>query len=408
MRANVRHGYDRFYGCDYSYALPSRGRYQWQWFWDSCFHAIALSRIDVEMAKRELHTLLIPQRADGFLGHITFWGCGFPLRRMFGGQQRLREWRLRNTGMLQPPVLAQALLSVWRASGDDSFLAELLPKVRAWHDWLARERDALNDGLIGVISPYESGMDNSPAYDAALGLHRPGRRGLLFKNWLLDWHNSIRGRGHDYREALRRDRLVMIDPFMNAVYADGWDALSELHDHLGESELASSAASRSALTLNALNDQCWDESSARWLFLRGHERIPERTLTVASIFPLIIGGMDRERVSRVLEKQLLHPDHFWTTYPVPSVAASEPTFDPDGESTIWRGPVCLNLNWLLARGLRGHGFDDVAHKLESKSVAMASREFREFYSPLSGKGLRGLNFGWATIAVDMPTVSIIA
>jgi len=86
---------------------------------------------------------------------------------------------------------------------------------------------------------------------------------------------------------------------------------------------------------------------------------------------------------------------------VPSVAASKETFDPEGEAAIWRGPACLNLNWLLARGLRQHGFDDAAYHIEQKSLAMASRDFREFYSPLSGRGLRGANFGWATVAVDM-------
>ena len=65
----------------------------------------------------------------------------------------------------------------------------------------------------------------------------------------------------------------------------------------------------------------------------------------------------------------------------------------------------MNLNWLLSRGLRRHGFDSVAQEIETKSIEMASRDFREFYSPLTGRGMRGTDFGWATVAVDMPAMN---
>lgn len=408
MRANARSGYDRHYRAEYSYVMPSPGRYTWQWFWDSCFHAVALGRIAPDMAKRELETLLTPQRSDGFLGHITYWGrLGSVLGTLFG-QSRIQEWRGRNSGIIQPPVLAQALLSVWRATGDDHFMNAMLPKVEAYYEWLARHRDEKSDGLIGVISPYECGLDNSPAYDSALGLDKPTRRSLLWKNWMLDWHNSLLGRGHDYSRLLRRNRMIMIDPFMNAVYADGWDAIGIMHRHRGETELADRAQAMCNKTMQSLNQRCWDDSQGYWIHLRGAERHPETTLTIASIFPLIIGDMDSSKVSRVVEDHLLHPDRFWTPYPVPSVAASEPTFDPESEDCIWRGPVCLNLNWLLARGLRRHGMTEAAEEIEQKSIEMASKDFREFYSPMSGRGMRGTDFGWATVAVDMPAIDLAA
>ena len=405
MRQNVRSGFDPRYRFHYSYVMPSPGRYQWQWFWDSCFHAIALSRLDVEMAKRELQTLMVPQREDGFIGHLTYWGRRGAVLSAIFGQSRPGEWRRRNSGMIQPPVLAQALLSVWRASRDTDFLRSILPKVRGFYEWLARERDTRSDGLIGVVSPYECGLDNSPAYDAALGLKRPRRRSLLWKNWLLDMHNAYMGGGFDYHRLLKRNRMVMIDPFVNAVYADGWDAIATMHEELGELELANRAYEMRNKTIAGLERQCWDEKDGRWIFLSGSDRTPERALTVACIMPIIISGIDPGKVSRVVEGHLLNPDQFWTEHPVPSVAASEDTFDPEGESTIWRGPVCLNLNWLLARGLRRRGYDDVAEEIETKSKLMAAREFREFYSPLTGRGLRGENFGWATVAVDMPSIA---
>lgn len=398
---NVRTGFDPYYGQQFTYVMPSVGRYEWQWFWDSCFHAIALSTLDVELAKAELSTLLIPQRGDGFVGHITYWGRWGAFASAMAGQSSFGDWRRRNTGMIQPPVLAQALLRVVEESGDANYLQRMLPKVRSFYDWLDRERSPDGDGLIGVVSPYECGLDNSPAYDAELGLQMPGRRQLLWKNWLLDWHNALFGKGHNFGRLRDRNRFILIEPFMNAVYADGWDAIGMMHELLDQGNEAASAREMSDRTMRALNDQCWDESLGRWVYLRGAERIPDHTLAVGSIFPLIIGVQDNRKIAEVVERHLTNEEEFWTSYPVPSVSISEPTFDAEGESTIWRGPVCLNLNWLLGRGLRRHGFRDIAQSIETKSIEMANRDFREFYSPLSGRGLRGSDFGWATVAVDM-------
>ncbi len=403
MRASWRTGFDPYYKRRYGYAKPSPGRYPWQWFWDSCFHAIALSKLDVDMAKQELRSLLMPQRDDGFVGHITFWGHAGALVSAVAGQSRPFEWRRRNTGMIQPPVLAQALLSVWETSDDYEFLVEMLPMVKRYYQWLAHERTDGNDDLIWIVSPYEAGLDNCPAFDAELGLSDPGRASLLWRNWLLDWHNGVLGRGHSYRRLRTRNRFLMIDPFVNAVYADGWHAISIMSEAMDRDDDAATASDMHRRITQSLNDACWDDGEMRWLYLRSNNRVPDRTLAIGTIMPLIIPEQTPAKVTEVVEAHLLNPDEFWTPYPVPSVAVSEPTFDAEGESTIWRGPVCLNLNWLLARGLRQHGLAEAASHVEGKSREMASRDFREFYSPLSGRGLRGTNFGWATVAVDMPT-----
>jgi hypothetical protein len=93
---------------------------------------------------------------------------------------------------------------------------------------------------------------------------------------------------------------------------------------------------------------------------------------------------------------------YWLDFPVPSVARSEPSFDPTGESMIWRGPAAMNLNWLLVRGLRRSGLAAEADRIADRSAMMAGRSgFREFYNPLTGGGLRGKRFGWATSVIDM-------
>ncbi len=48
-----------------------------------------------------------------------------------------------------------------------SKLRELLPKLMSYHEWWYRERDPGNTGLVCSYHPWESGMDNSPAWDDA-------------------------------------------------------------------------------------------------------------------------------------------------------------------------------------------------------------------------------------------------
>jgi hypothetical protein len=397
--ANRRTGYDPFYKYEYEYTIPSQGRYHWQWFWDSCFHIIALARLNPKMAVIELDSLLVPQQSNGFIGHLTYWGRRGGFMSAVYGQSRFGEWRRRHSGMIQPPVLAHALEELWLQTGDSKLLATYLPRVRAFYDWLSRERDTDGSGLIGIVSPYEAGTDNNPSFDAALGVSNPGRMRILWENRKLDWYNIIRGKNFDYRTLIKRDRFVVIDPFMNAVYADAWSTLSRMHKANGDSEAAIIAGEQAAKTTASLNERCWDSERGHYTYLHGADQHPDTTLSVGAIFPLILQGTPKDRIASVMEQYVTNPDHFWRPFPVPSVAASENSYDAESEAMIWRGPICMNLNWLLARGFKSHGYLNEAKVISERSKEAAFKDFREFYSPETGRGMRGTRFGWATAAV---------
>src|SRR6058998_2418738 len=75
---NWREGFRPADGVPFAYTCPSPGHYPWQWYWDSCFTAIAWRRFDPSRARRELESLLAAQQPDGFIGHTIFWDT--PLR----------------------------------------------------------------------------------------------------------------------------------------------------------------------------------------------------------------------------------------------------------------------------------------------------------------------------------------
>jgi len=397
--ANRRTGYDPFYKVQYEYSIPSQGRYHWQWFWDSGFHIIALARLHPAMAIAELDSLLTPQQVNGFIGHLTYWGKRGAIMSAIYGQSRFGEWRRRHSGMIQPPVLAHALEELWLQIGDLKILSTYLPRVRAYYDWLSRERDADQSGLIGIVSPYEAGTDNNPSFDRSLGLSDPGRIGILWANRKLDWYNIVRGKNFDYRTLLKRNRFVVIDPFMNSVYADAWSTLARMHGALEETEAATTANQHATTTTAALNERCWDSNRGHYVYLHGSEQSPDTTLSVGAIFPLILEGTPKDRIASVMERYVTDAKHFCRPFPVPSVAASESSYEAESEAMIWRGPICMNLNWLLTRGFKSRGYTEEAKTISERSKEAAFKDFREFYSPETGRGMRGTKFGWATAAV---------
>jgi hypothetical protein len=74
--------------------------------------------------------------------------------------------------LTQPPLHARAALEVARRAGDraagDAFLRRGFPRLAAQHAYLAGRRDAGGGGLAAIVHPWESGLDDSPAWDEPL------------------------------------------------------------------------------------------------------------------------------------------------------------------------------------------------------------------------------------------------
>jgi glycogen debranching enzyme len=121
---------------------------------------IMLARLgECELAQRNLRSLFAMQEEDGFIGHMVFWQQALPVRRSDVMQARptWRALRPHMSALIQPCLAAMTLLCLFEADGDRVFLGELYAKVRRYHEWLATHRDFDGDGLITIISPFESG-----------------------------------------------------------------------------------------------------------------------------------------------------------------------------------------------------------------------------------------------------------
>ena len=77
----------------------------------------------------------------------------------------------------QPPLAAVAVERVAGAARPGSgraFLADLYPKLVAYHSWCYDERDLDHTGLVTLIHPWECGLDSTPPWmDAFGGMRMP-------------------------------------------------------------------------------------------------------------------------------------------------------------------------------------------------------------------------------------------
>jgi glycogen debranching enzyme len=393
-------------GRRYRYTVPSPSRYRFQWHWDSCFHAIVWSAIDIARARDELRALVARQNEAGLLPHIVYWQSEL-VGRM--GAQYLEsagvDWLVpgrkpRASAQIQPPLVAQALEAVVADDADDRFLHELLEPVARHYRYLAKARDPDHDALISIISQFESGLDFSPLYDPSPGEIDPSPRRLRTRARLAQLLNKACN--HHAELVLRINPLQWEDVLVNSAYADGLASLARLAQRAGDSQLASWAAIEADRVLGALLERCYDPGRGLFFILAGRGEQLLRLKTTVSLMPLLVETLPAEIAARLVE-HLTDPREFWSRYPVPSVALDEPSFIPtaevNGMRCIWRGPSAPNTNWLLARGLRRHGYHAVADTLAERTRELAEQGgFNEFYNPLTGVAVGAPDFGWATLA----------
>jgi hypothetical protein len=374
LSANWREGVGGPDGTPYAYTCPATGHYPWQWYWDSCFSAIAWRHFDPARARRELESLLAAQRADGFIGHTIFWNT--PLRWPRRATYNVLEPGAFTTASIQPPLLAWAWSLV---VGDPA--AE--PRIAAQHAWLERERDLDGDGLIWIVQPDESGLDASPQFDPVWGLRAHSR--MLFGTLVA----VNRHYAYDARRITAAGGPVVAEVATNVLYS-----------------LSRSALGLSSLTA-ALIDRCWDERRGLFtpVWRRGRSERRGGPVTWAALSPLALDDLPVEIGRRLIEEHLLSDGEFWLPAGPPSVAASEPSFRRRETPLIhryWRGPMWVNAAWLLWRGCVRLGYraqaDDVAARV---AASVATSGLREYYEPFTGAGMGQRDFSWSALVQEM-------
>jgi len=156
------------------YTQPGPRLYPHQWSWDSALIALAYAHYDPGRAEKELRYLFEAQWTNGLLPQIVFnprFRHYFPGPSFWHAKDSPHATkRFETSGVVMPTVHATAVLAFYKAAGQEAkeFLGYAFRKLKAWREYLYRDRDPRGEGLVYIRHPWESGMDNSPMWDQIL------------------------------------------------------------------------------------------------------------------------------------------------------------------------------------------------------------------------------------------------
>jgi glycogen debranching enzyme len=390
------------------YAVPTARLYPFQWNWDSAFVALGWACFDEARAWQEILSLLKGQWEDGLVPQIVFHAPSddyFPGPDVWG---IVREPP--TSGITQPPVLATAVRVMLETARDtalaDDMAAAIYPKLLLNHRWWQAARDPGDTGLVATLHPWETGMDNSPAWDAALARVPTETTTTIRRRDTDHVDASARPRGEEYQRFIHLvdtfraagwdpARMLAVSPFRvadigtNAILLRAERDLLALAARFGTKQDEATIAGRIALKEAAL-PRLWDAALGGFASfdLIADASIP--VATSAGFLPLFARCATGEQIAAMIAR-IAH----WATlvpYMVPSTDPAHPSFE---RLRYWRGPIWAVVNWMIADGADWAGDAALAARIRRDTVDLIARAgFSEYFDPTDGHGVGGADFSW--------------
>jgi mannosylglycerate hydrolase len=335
----------------------------------------------------------------------------FPGPDVWGTQHRIPT-----SGITQPPVFGMALRHVHEAALAEG-VADAEARTKALfqaalrsHRWWLRARDPDGLGLVSILHPWESGSDNSPAWDEALARVPTTTKTAIRRKDTGHVDASMRPRDEDYQRFIHLvdtyrgcdwdpQRQWETAPFkvadvqMTAILARATADLMHLAESLGTEEEKLELLRMHQGLLDGLSRR-WRQDLSRFASLDLVSGRDIEAPTQACFVPLVALRLAdtqqaavRAEIGRWLDGLIVG---------VPSTAPFSPAFEP---KRYWRGPVWAVVNWLIADGLRMNDAQDLARRIEGTTVqAIEKAGFCEYFDPTTGEGLGGDTFSWTAAA----------
>lgn len=232
---------------------------------------------------------------------------------------------------LNHPILAWAELESLRVTGDRERIAAVYPPLVRYHAALEKY---LRQGNGLYMTDWAS-MDNSPR------------------------NPFLRGGG------------CAVDTSSQMVlFARNLANMAELLGKTGEATRWKREADALARLVNQL---MWDPDRRFYfdLTLDG-SRAPVKTVAA---FWTLIAGVARPEHARALIAHLNDPKTFKRTHRIPTLAADEPGYDPQGG--YWRGAVWAPTTTMVVRGLEEYGHRELAAEVALNHLDLMNRVFQE-------------------------------
>ena len=307
---------------DRIFSTPDRLPHQHIWIWDSVFHAIGFRNVNPEIAEDLILAVFCNQRESGFIPCRSANGFDHPM----------------TSKETQSPIIAWGAWLVYEVTKNKEFLKKVFEYNTKFLDWCYKNRMKRDDLFQWYVVETnllcrcgESGMDNSPRFDDAAY--------LLAIDFSCFMANEMR--------------------FMSKIAGEiGVDTVK--YDDAYEKMKAS------------INNTLWDEETGFYYDYDTEKERLHKVKSVASFLPLFAGVCDGDKGKKLVE-HLTNPNEFWTEVPIPSISVDDAAYGVD----MWKGPVWLNFNYMIAQGLSEYGFEDVSKDVLKKTLDVVEEWYKK-------------------------------
>lgn len=293
------------------WSTPDRLPHRNIWLWDSVFHAIGHRNLDTALAQNLILALFDVQREDGFIPHMA--------RPDFVSD------------ITQPPVIGWGAWLVYEKSRDKDFLRTVLENNKGFLLWCQRNRRKSERELYSWHTNAElnnrcdeSGMDNSPRFDT-------------------------------------ESDLFAID--FSCYMANEARYMKKIADEIGDKENSSFFGCWYEKIKADINGSLWCIEDGFYYDYDIQNDCFNKVQSVSSFLPLF-AGVCNEKQAEALMSHLENPDEFGTEFPLPTISKRDKTFGTD----MWRGPVWINYNYMIAGGLSDYGFEAFSEKIKNTTL----------------------------------------
>ena len=242
----------------------------------------------------------------------------------------------------------------------------VIQQMQRYVKWLANNRDPEGSGLTDVVNHFESGQEFSRRF------------------------TIIDDKADRAEEAAEQFRLKAIDASLFRYKLVSY--LAKVAEELQEKAMANRFHAEVEVVAEVIKKRMWDEKSSMFMDVDPKTRRRTGVKAAVGFYPMGTDLCTPAQVDAML-KVLADPKEFWTKYPVPSIAISDPSYDPNAhwkgtrKSAPWNGRVWPMVNSQILEALcyvaeRGNkDAQKITGDLFKKTIEMVSGQLEGLQEP---------------------------
>jgi putative isomerase len=390
----------------YPFLAPGSSQYlDMLWDWDSWLSNVALRQILLENGNEKDRQEAVKYEQGCVLNSLNYGDMDgwIPIWIERNAPCRSEMLKTRNpwkSNMHKPTLAQHAAFITQNINGNAEWLREEFYTLQAFVDLYLNFHQHKATGLMYWQTDQAIGVDNDPST-----FFRPnGSSGSIFLNALM------------YKELLSMKYLAQC---------------------LKMPEIADRYQLEAEKLLGNIREHCWDRRDnfyysvdlnlrpiivpdsenyepGKLYFHVGQPRTYDcliQRLSVWSGFMAMWAGIATpEQAKLMVEKQYLDTTSFNAPAGIRTLSPLEKMYDlrASGNPSSWQGPIWVNVNYLVFRGLINYGYTNEAKELAEKTILLLGRDYErfgalhEYYLPENGEPVLNKGFqNWNLLVLNM-------